>query len=82
MWQPPQNVKRVLTGRTGKGRSLEAPIINALITTPSMLAIMCTNMFYSAIKAVKGVWGLVPRKTFQTAFPTMLEIAPSQVSSN
>ena len=41
-----------------------------------------TNTLYATIQAVKGVWGLVPRKMFTNAFPSTLENAPSQASWN
>ena len=74
----------VLTGGAEKGRSLEAPIRNALIIMPSILAIvslmfyypLITIVFYSDIKTAKGYEGLAPERSFTIAFTTMPESAP------
>ena len=65
MWESHLNAKRVLIGHTRKGRSLGAPIRNALITTPSTLAIMRTMSFIVPSKQQKGSGGLTPHKTLQ-----------------
>ena len=44
-WQPHLNMKRVLIGHEGKGRSLGTPIGNILIGTPSTLATMLPVSF-------------------------------------
>ena len=41
-----------------------------------------TIVFYRAIKVVKQVWRLAPRKFFTIKFPTMPENTPLQTSLN
>ena len=65
-------------GRTRKGKSLEAPIRDVLITTPSMLAIMLPILFIVQCRQQKS--GGRPPGTISQAFPKMLENAPSQIS--
>ena len=56
--------KKVHIGRIEKERSLEAPIINALITTASALAIPLPRSFLVPYKQQRRSAGLSPEKLF------------------
>ena len=64
MWQPYLNVKRVLIGHTGEERSMVATIRKFLYHHNFSVGYNVGNVFYSAIKAAKAIWGLAPEKLY------------------
>ena len=67
VWHPHQNIKRVLIRHIGKGRSLAALTRNVLIIT----LYNATNLFHTAIKAVKRSGGSPAEKMSQLSMVTI-----------
>lgn len=64
VWLPHLNKKRVLFGHTGKGRRLGGSNQKGFDHHAFNVGNNVTNVFYSVIKAAKGVWGLASQKDF------------------
>ena len=76
MWQPHQNVKKMIFGRTRKAfRGFDHKFFynHALFVGYNV-----TNTLYTTIETGKGIRGLAPRSSFTNVLPTTVENAHSQ----